>query len=192
MVISVTRNPEDARRRLQQAALELFQERGYDDTTAAGIAARAGLTERTFFRHFKDKREVLFGGEEAFRDALAAGVDAAPPGAAPLSAVVYAFRSVEPMLESFRAYSEPRHRVIESSPALQERMLAKTAGLIDALANALRRRGMEADAAVLTAQVGMAIFDHALRAWYKAPKDGLAVHLDEAAQALRGLSLGAG
>ena len=184
------RRGEDARRRLQGAALELFHERGYGDTTAAEIAARAGVTERTFFRHFKDKREVLFDGEEAFRDALAEGVAAAPQGTDALSAVLCGYGAVETWVESNRAYSEMRHQVIAAAPALQERMLTKSAGLIDALAAALQRRGVEAGTAVLAAQVGSAIFNHAMRTWLEEPTTGLGVHLKNAARAARGLSAG--
>ncbi|CAN5367339.1 TetR/AcrR family transcriptional regulator [soil metagenome] len=182
------RDGSDARRRLQGAALELFGERGYDDVTAAQIAARAGVTERTFFRHFKDKREVLFDGEGAFRDALVAGVDSAPPGADALTAVLRGYGEVEEMLEANRAFSGPRHRVIAAAPALQERMLSKTAGLIDALATALQRRGVDAGAAVLAAQVGSAVFNRALQAWMEQPEPGLAEHLRRAADELRQLT----
>ena len=72
-----------ARERLQAAALELFATRGFEQTTAAEIAQSVGLTERTFFRHFSDKREVLFYGQEQFLQAFLDGVQAAPPGAAP-------------------------------------------------------------------------------------------------------------
>ena len=57
----------DARGRLVKAAMELYGERGFEQTTVAEIAERAGLTERTFFRHFADKREVLFAGAGALR-----------------------------------------------------------------------------------------------------------------------------
>jgi AcrR family transcriptional regulator len=128
------RNAEPARRRLQQATLELFRERGYDATTTAEIAARAGVTERTFFRHFPDKREALFDGEEAFRDALTDAVAGAPEGLAPMDALLCAFRSVEPLLERNRPFTEPRQEIIARTPALQERVLTKTANLIGALA----------------------------------------------------------
>ena len=187
----MARNGDDARRRLQGAALELFQERGYDDTTAAQIAARAGVTERTFFRHFKDKREVLFDGEQLFRETLAAGVAATPADADPLTAVLCGYRAVEGMIEANRAFSEPRHRVIASAPALQERMLAKAAGLVEAVAGALRRRGVEAGVAILAAQVGSAVFNRALEAWMAQPDAGLADHLRRAEGALRGLALAA-
>jgi AcrR family transcriptional regulator len=130
------RSGADARRRLQQAALELFRERGYEATTTAEIAARAGVTERTFFRHFPDKREALFDGEDAFRAALAEAVLAAPVGATPMDALLVAFRSVERVIENNRPLTEPRQAVIAQTPALQERVLTKTAGLTDALSEA--------------------------------------------------------
>src|SRR5579863_7498925 len=105
------RSGDDARRRLRQAALELFGERGYEATTTAEIAARAGVTERTFFRHFPDKREALFDGEAAFRDALRDAVLAAPATASPIQALLRAFASVEPMLAENRPFAEARHAV---------------------------------------------------------------------------------
>ncbi|HLI66003.1 MAG TPA: helix-turn-helix domain-containing protein [Caulobacteraceae bacterium] len=182
------RSGEDARRRLQQAALELFAERGYEATTTAEIATRAGVTERTFFRHFPDKREALFDGEEAFRAALSDGVLAAPEDQNPIGALLFAFRAVGPMLEENRAFSGPRAVLIAQTPALQERMRTKTAGLIDALSAALRRRGIEEGAAALAAQVGMAAFTHAAGAWFADPKPGLDAHLTRAFDALHDLS----
>jgi len=182
------RNGEDARRRLQQAALDLFLERGYEATTTAEIATRAGVTERTFFRHFPDKREALFHGEEAFRAALADAVLTAPADLGPMDALRLAFRSAEPTLAANRSFSEPRHALIARTPALQERVLTKTAGLIDGLAEALRRRGMARPAATLAAQVGMAAFSHAVQAWAENPTSGLEPHLSRAFDELRGLS----
>jgi AcrR family transcriptional regulator len=185
----VPRSGEDARRRLQQAALELFRERGYEATTTAEIAAKAGVTERTFFRHFPDKREALFEGEDAFRAALAAGVAAAPADLKPMDALLWAFHSVRQMLEDNRRLSGPRQEVIAKTPALQERVLTKTAGLIDALASALRRRGVEDGLAALAAQVGMAAFGYAASAWFRDPTQGLDAHLAHAFDELRDLSV---
>src|SRR5579871_825136 len=122
------RSGEDARRRLRQAALDLFRERGYEATTTAEIAARAGVTERTFFRHFPDKREALFDGEQGFRDALSDAVLAAPADASAMDALFMAFGSVERTLLDNRAFSQPRAALIARTPALQERVLTKTAG----------------------------------------------------------------
>jgi AcrR family transcriptional regulator len=184
------RSGEDARRRLSQAALELFGERGYEATTTAEIAARAGVTERTFFRHFPDKREALFDGEEAFRAALSDAVLAAPTEMGAMQALRVAFASVERTLAENRGFTEPRAAVIARTPALQERVLTKTAGLTVALAAALRRRGVEDAAAMLAAQVGMAAFNYAARAWALDPAPGLAAHLARAFDDLRGLTGG--
>ncbi len=183
------RSGEHARRRLRQAALELFSERGYEAVTTAEIAERAGVTERTFFRHFPDKREALFDGEAAFRGDLAQGVAAAPADLGPMAALAFAFARAEPTLAANRAFTAPRAAVIAASPALQERVLTKTAGLIQALADALVRRGVEAGAARLAAEVGMAAFAHATRAWFADPAPGLATHLDRALAELRALAL---
>jgi AcrR family transcriptional regulator len=186
------RSGADARRRLQQAALDLFRERGYEATTTAQIAARAGVTERTFFRHFADKREALFDGEDAFRAALADGVLAAPQGATPMEAMLWAFRSVEQTLEANRPLTAPRQAVIAQTPALQERVLTKTAGLIDAISQALSRRGVEPGLATLAAQVGMAAFAYATRAWFHDPQPGLDAHLTRAFEELEALCSGGG
>ena len=100
------------RRRLQEAALALYLERGYERTTTAEIAARAGVTERTFFRHFPDKREVLFDGEAALHAALDTAIEAAPDGLGPMETLLWAFHSVEPMFEENRHLTEPGQALI--------------------------------------------------------------------------------
>jgi AcrR family transcriptional regulator len=181
------RSSEDARRRLREAALQLYREYGYDRTTTAEIAARAGVTERTFFRHFPDKREVLFGGEDALHEALAAAIAAAPAARGPMEVLVAAFRSMEKIVEANRPFTEPAQDVIARTPALQERQLAKTASTTAVLAAALQRRGVEAKLATLAARTGMAVFGHAARAWFEDPSVGLGEHLERALQALQGL-----
>ena len=173
--------------RLQRAALELFRERGYDRTTAAEIAARAGVTERTFFRQFPDKREVLFDGEAILRAALTAAIADAPDGLGTLDTLFQAFRSVLSLLEDNRPFAKPRHEIISSTPALYERELAKIATLIDALAAALKARGGADLKAVLAAQTGMAAFVHATIAWLDNPEPGLAERLDLASHELKTL-----
>ncbi len=182
------RSGDDARRRLRDAALELFRERGYDAVTTAEIAARAGVTERTFFRHFPDKREALFDGEEAFRDALTEAVAAAPPDFDPMGALQLAFSSVERMIWDNREFSVPRAQVIAGSPALQERVLTKTAVLTSALAQALRGRGVDPALATLAAQAGMAAFSYATGQWSADPASGLGPHLKRAFAQLHALS----
>lgn len=177
----------DVRSRLQEAALALFRTRGYDRTTAAEIAARAGVTERTFFRHFPDKREVLFDGEAAVRAALTGAIGDAPADLGPLDTLLLAFRSFRPMLEGKRAYAAPRHEVISATPALHERELAKIAALTDALADALRARGVADLRAGLAARAGMAAFVQATVAWLDDPGIGLEERFDLAFRELRAL-----
>jgi AcrR family transcriptional regulator len=182
------RNKDDVRGRLQVAALELYRERGYDRTTTAEIAARAGVTERTFFRHFADKREILFEEDPRLRPTLTAAVAEAPEGLSPLEIMLTAFRSIEAMLEHNRPFTEPRTAVIASTPALQERAEAKAASITGVLAAALQQRGVEQKLATLAARAGMAAFSHAAGAWIEDPSISLDVHLERAFQALHGLS----
>ena len=182
------RNGEEARRRLQQAALEMFSERGYEQTTASEIAARAGVTERTFFRHFPDKREVLFDGQITLKAALTGAIADAPGVLQPLEILYRAFRSVEQILEDNRPFSVPRQQVIASSPALQERELAKEAALMEDLVLALRRRGVDEPLATLAAQTGWAVFHYAVVSWFADPSRGLGAHLDHAFNELGRLS----
>ena len=182
---------EDVRGRLQQAALELYRERGYDQTTTSEIAARAGVTERTFFRHFPDKREVLFDGEPKLRSALTTAIAEAPDALGPLETLLTAFRSTERMIEANRPFAEPRHHVIAATPALHERELAKMASLTSALASALRNRGVDQRLAVLAAQTGMAAFWQAVLYWLEDPTLSIRDHLDRTFLELRELALGA-
>ena len=174
------RSGEQARQRLQQAALELFSERGYEQTTASEIAARAGVTERTFFRHFPDKREVLFDGQITLRAALTNAIAEAPETLQPLKILYRAFRSVERILEDNHPFSVPRQQVIAETPALQERELAKEAALTEDLVVALCRRGVDERKATLAAQTGWAAFHYAVVSWFADPSRPLAAHLDTA------------
>jgi AcrR family transcriptional regulator len=155
----------DVRLRLQRAALELYAERGFDRTTAADIAALAGVTERTYFRHFPDKREVLFDGETALRTALADAVADAPAGLPPLPALRAAFLSVTALFERDRAAKELRHRIVSATPELQERELTKLAHLTDAIAGALGQRAVPPGLAWLAAACGTAVLTRARLQW---------------------------
>lgn len=185
--VSMIKNDGDVRTRLQSAALALFREGGYDRTTAAEIAARAGVTERTFFRQFTDKREVLFAGEAILRTALTASIADAPDGLGSLDTLFRAFRSMEKLLEGNRPFAKPRYEVISSTPALQERELAKMAALADVLANALRERGFAELEATLAARTGMAAFSHATIQWLEDDKIGLSKRIDLAHCSLKAL-----
>jgi AcrR family transcriptional regulator len=165
MIVGMGRWEPNARGRLEQAALELYVERGYEQTTVAEIAERAGLTERTFFRHFADKREVLFAGAGALQELLVSAVAGAPDAVAPLEAVAAALEAAGALLQERREYSRRRQSVIDANPALQERELIKLAALAPALADALRRRGVTGPAASLTAEAGIAVFKIAFERW---------------------------
>ncbi len=168
--------------------MELYRERGFDQTTTAEIAARAGVNERTFFRHFPDKREVLFDGEAALRETLARAVAAAPNGLQPLDVLLRAFREAGQILEENRPFSEPRLAVIAATPALRERELAKAASMVDAVAEALRGRGVTDRLADLAAHTGWATFHHAAQAWIDDPSQSLDTHLSQAFDDLHALS----
>src|ERR1700716_3229597 len=155
----------DSRSRLEQAALALFGEGGFENTTVAEIAARAGLTERTFFRYFADKREVLFWGAAALQEFLVSAVAGAPDSAAPIDAVVAALEAAGALLQERRESARQRQAVIAANAELQERELIKLATLASALADALRPRGVEGPAASLAAEAGIAIFKVAFQRW---------------------------
>ncbi len=179
------RDGSEARLRLQEAALELYLERGYDKTTTGDIAARAGVTERTFFRHFADKREVFFDGESQLRELLTDAVAAVPAGAKPLPTLRAAFHQAVPLIEHNLPVTERRYPVIAATPALQERALAKHAALVTALSDALRARGVAAQLAALCAQVGMDTYSIAIRRWGADRTENLHTHLDRAFTELR-------
>jgi AcrR family transcriptional regulator len=181
------RSGEEARLRLREAALELYAERGYDATTTAEIAARAGVTERTYFRHFADKREVLFDGEADLRAAMVGAIADAPPATAPLDLVAAAYRAAVPLFEEGRPVAIRRAALIAASPALQERAHAKSAALADALVAALVERGTPEPAARLATQVGAAAFQRAATEWYADPSRDLAALLRSAVDEVRSL-----
>jgi AcrR family transcriptional regulator len=155
----------DALGRLQQAALTLYDERGFDNTTVAEIAEHAGLTKRTFFRYFADKREVLFSGSEALQELFVTEVGAAPESATPLDAVAAALDAAAAMFEGRREFAARRQQIIAANPELQERELIKLASLAGAVAEALRRRGVGDPAAILTAEAAITVFRVAFERW---------------------------
>jgi AcrR family transcriptional regulator len=167
----MTRWEPNASGRLQQAALELYSERGYDQTTVTEIAKRAGLTERTFFRYFADKREVLFAGTGMLRDRLVQGIDDAPGALSPIDAVGAALAAAAEPFREIRDSSRRRQAVVAANPELQERELIKLAALAAALADALRRRGVADPAASLAAEAGIAVFKVAFQRWVDGTDD---------------------
>ena len=157
------------RGRLAQAAMTLYAEQGFEQTTAAEIAARAGLTERTFFRHFADKREVLFYGADSLRDLLVRAVADAPAAATAMDAVSAALRAAAAMVQENPQAARLREAVVSANPELQERELAKFADLVAAMDAALRDRGIPGPAASLAAEMGVALFKVAFAWWISQP-----------------------
>ncbi len=155
----------DAEGRLKQAALALYLERGYADVTVAEIAAAAGLTRRTFFRYFPDKREILFAGAHTFQDAVVTAVTDAPHDRAPVDVLVTALAAGSAQLAVYRPFARGRRDLIASSLDLQERELAKMASLTTAVTTALYRRGATKLRARLVAHAGVAAFTTAYDRW---------------------------
>jgi AcrR family transcriptional regulator len=176
----------DARGRLAKAALALYGERGYEQTTVAEIAARAGLTERTFFRHYADKREVLFAGSEELQALFVAAVAGAPPSAAPLEALAAGLDAAGELFADRRPFARQRQAVIAANADLMERELIKLATLASALAETLRGRGVAEPAASLVAETGIAVFKVGFERWV-APEEtrDMAELMHEALDALR-------
>ncbi len=174
-----------------EAALALYGERGFENTTVAEIAERAGLTERTFFRHFADKREVLFDGSDAFTEAFVGTVANAPASEAPIDAVTSGLEAAAALLTD-RDFSRQRQAIIAASPELQERELSKFASLSTSLADTLRGRGLGEPAATLTSELATAVFRVAFERWIEGNGDQDFPHLiRESLDQLRAVTAGA-
>src|SRR5271166_6092038 len=172
----------NARGRLEQAAMELYLERGFEQTTVEEIAKRAGLTERTFFRHFADKREVLFWGQGALQELIVGALASAPDSAAPIDAVA--------ALQERRDGARQRQIVIAANAELQERELIKLASLAAAMADVLRRRGVPDSAASLTAEAGIAVFRIAFECWTSDTSQDLPQFIRESLDELKAVTAG--
>lgn len=164
----MTRWEPDARGRLARAALELYAERGFEDTTVAEIAARAGLTERTFFRHYADKREVLFDRESQLQELMVRAVADASDSAAPIDAIAAGLEAAATVLQERREFACQRQAIIIANPELREREIMKLASIATALAEVLRQRGVAGQAASLAAEAGIAVFRIAFERWIDA------------------------
>ncbi|MEV4123904.1 TetR family transcriptional regulator [Nocardia sp. NPDC049707] len=152
--------------RLQKAALELFTSQGFEQTTAAEIAQAVGLNRRTFFRHFPDKRDVLFLGQQELEGALVAAVAQAPAGESPMSLIGFAIARVADMFaDTPREHARARQTIIDTNAALLERQHHKNANLAQLLRDALRDQGIAEPAATLAAESAVTVFNLAFRQW---------------------------
>ncbi|OLF18515.1 TetR/AcrR family transcriptional regulator [Actinophytocola xanthii] len=178
----------DARGRMLRAAVELFAERGFEQTTAGDIAERAGVTERTFFRHFADKREVLFDGSETMVRTTYDAILAAPADLSPLDAALAGVVAGGGLLEDRHDHAARRARIVAANPSLRERELLKLAAMTEKTAEALRRRGVGEPTADLAAHSAVTVFQVAVAAWVSTERPPtLATHIAQAAAALRSL-----
>ncbi|HEX6521246.1 MAG TPA: helix-turn-helix domain-containing protein [Streptosporangiaceae bacterium] len=159
----------DARGRLAKAAMALYAEQGFEQTTVAQIAARAGLTERTFFRHFADKREVLFYGMGMMRDLLVRAVADAPASATAMDAAGAALEAASAMLQENPERVRLRDAIVSANAELRERELIKLAAFAMAVAGALHDRGVPEPAASLAAETAVAVFKVAFARWIGEP-----------------------
>ncbi|MGC4772691.1 TetR family transcriptional regulator [Micromonospora sp. DT44] len=178
----------DARGRLEAAAFELFRERGFDQTTVADIAERAGLDKRTFYRLFGDKREALFSGSGHLEEVLVKAV--AELDAGPFDAVVAAFgRVAEEVFADRLELVRARQAIIESSPELRERELRKTDSLAASVAAALRAKGFAETTATLATESGAMVFRVAYARWIAPGSDAsLSDLIAEVAAELRAIT----
>jgi AcrR family transcriptional regulator len=149
----------------QERAIRTYGERGFENTIVAEIAARVGLTERTFFRHFADKREVLFSGADALQELLVSNVAAAPDSVAPIDVVGAALEAAGGLFQERREFARQRAAIIAANAELRERELIKLASLASAIAGALRQRGVADPSASLSAEAGIAVFRIAFEQW---------------------------
>ena len=145
--------------------MELYTERGFEQTTVDEIAKRAGLTERTFFRHYADKREVLFGGAAELQDLFAETLAGLPAATAPMDAVGTTLEAVAVEFRERHAFARQRQAVIAANAELRERELVKLASLSATVADALRRRGVKEPGASLAAEACIAVFKVAFERW---------------------------
>lgn len=161
----MVRKAENARERFESAAYSLFGEQGYAATTVPEIAAKAGLTERTFYRYFTDKREVLFWRAGVHQLTIINEIARAPAGIHPLTMVAHAIEAVAPFIDSHRPFVKLRQLLISTHGDLQERELMKLHMLASAVDLALRQRGIQPSLSRVIAEMGAAIWKVALENW---------------------------
>ncbi|UFS60421.1 TetR/AcrR family transcriptional regulator [Subtercola endophyticus] len=181
------RSGKEARARLETAALELFAERGFDAVTTAEIASQAGLTERTYFRHFPDKREVLFDGERRLTAWVIDALASVPAETPPWQAMRRTIDAIVPPLEANRAAADRLSIIVTATPSLRERAASKEAHLVGLITDLLVDRGSSPDEAALVARTAWGVLTHAMGVWRAAPGTALQQHVDHDFSLLGGL-----
>ena len=161
----------NARERFESAAMALFQERGYARTTVPEIAARAGLTERTFFRYFTDKPEVLFWRAGELEASIVTAIGRPPAGAPPLDVLLAAFEAVGGFFDATHAEVSTRHALVAAHPEFKARDMLKKQELTAAVDGALRARGFNEAEARIASEIGMTVWRVALDRWSRSRQD---------------------
>jgi AcrR family transcriptional regulator len=179
----------DAAGRLERAALELFDERGFDRTTVAQIAKRAGLNERSFYRYFSDKREVLFGGGDELGRRLEHALREVPAGVGPLEALLAAFEAAADVIRP-KELLRIRERVINANPQLRERELIKVEALYAALVAALRERGEDETTARIATDLAISVTRVATDRWLHSDDSSLAAEALDVTRQLQRIAAG--
>lgn len=165
--------------------MTLFIERGYDEVTVADIAERAGLTKRSFFNHFADKREVMFASADALKESVLDALANADSDLDPLDAAVWAYTQAAAPLEDYAELARARRALIDSSSELQERDLIKMASMTAAVADALVRRGVPRRDATFVSQAATTVFTTAVDEWTREPETGLTTSIQTALNDLK-------
>lgn len=180
----------DARERLERAALELFTEQGFADTTVPQITARAGLTTRTFFRHFSDKREVLFAGEHDVPAQVAQLMADAPAALTPMALIGQGLQTfAATQFQGRREQLQARRAVIDADEGLRERELSKLSALSDAMSTGFQHRGVDPLTATLAAQIAVTVISASIARWLDSDgQQPLAEMVLETLQALHDLT----
>ena len=162
----------DARGRLVVAAVDLFTEQGYDATTVAQIAERAGVTKSTFFRYFPDKRELLVAGQETLSRLMTEGIAEAPDEASPLEAVAAGLERASAAMGPVNREIAPRLKAaVAASAELQERDALKSVSLAAAMTTALVARGVPDPTAALAGELGLLAFKRGFAEWSEGDRD---------------------
>jgi AcrR family transcriptional regulator len=177
----------DTRGRLERAAIELYLEQGFDQTTVAQITRHAGLTTRTFFRHFADKRDVLFVGADELRERVAKTIAAAPPAWSAVRAAASGLSIAAAALQMRRDEAQDRRKLIRATPELRERELIVFASVAETVAEALSERGVDDRAARVTAEAMLSAFRVAFEYWGDHPDRELPQLVDETLDELKGV-----
>ena len=176
----------NAQQRLKLAALDLYATRGYHDTTVGDIASHAGVTSRTYFRYFPDKREILFGGADELRNRIERALRDAPANLPPSDATLQAMSSCDDLFQpSEHEHLRQRDAIIRSADELQEREARKLASIAAVMAAGLVERGFGKDDAQLVADLALVVFKQASRLWMDEPATSYAILLRRAAAQAR-------